>query len=100
MTTSPLKYTPLEEIPEDTGSSFFAEILAPLNEIGNALNHLEEWVEPEKPQVPITLITDTCQIRHEPLGVVLIIAPWNFAIQLLLVPLIGALAAGNAVILK
>jgi acyl-CoA reductase-like NAD-dependent aldehyde dehydrogenase len=43
---------------------------------------------------------DNCQIRSDPLGVVLIIGPWNYPINLMLAPLVGAIAAGNCAVLK
>ena len=50
--------------------------------------------------VPLLNAMDGCQIRYDPLGVVLIIGAWNYPIQLTLNPLVGAIAAGNCVVLK
>ncbi|KAJ3061249.1 Aldehyde dehydrogenase, partial [Quaeritorhiza haematococci] len=66
-----------------------------------AVEKLDEWAAPEYVSAdPIVNGTDTCEIRRQPLGVVLIIAPWNYPVHLTLCPLVSALAAGNAVILK
>ena len=70
------------------------------SEVRYALNHLEEWMEPEHVGTPLTFFPATSSIRHEPLGVALIIAPWNYPFQLVMAPLIGALSAGNCALVK
>lgn len=75
--------------------------LAMINsDIAEALDNLEEWVKPEKPEVPLINALDGCRIFPEPLGVVLIIGAWNYPYQLCLVGLVGAIAAGNAAVIK
>ncbi|XP_043827189.1 aldehyde dehydrogenase family 3 member B1 isoform X1 [Dromiciops gliroides] len=80
--------------------SEISEISICQSEINLALNSLHSWMKDE--HVPKNLATqlDTAFIRREPYGVVLIIAPWNYPLNLVLVPLIGAIAAGNCVMLK
>ena len=80
--------------------SVLAEIGMTANDVAEALRHLGEWTAPTFPSVPLVNALDNCQIRSEPLGVVLIIGAWNYPIQLTLVPLVGAIAAGNAAIIK
>src|SRR4029079_15652991 len=58
-----------------------------LAEIGHARDHLPEWMKPERVAGPLLLFGTSGQIRHEPRGVVLIMAPWNYPIALLLNPL-------------
>jgi aldehyde dehydrogenase (NAD+) len=70
------------------------------SETGFALGHLASWMRPERVPSPITLFPAKSRIEREPKGSVLIIAPWNFPLQLSLGPWIGALAAGNCAILK
>jgi acyl-CoA reductase-like NAD-dependent aldehyde dehydrogenase len=70
------------------------------SEIRFALAHLAHWVTPERVPSPLALFPASSRIEREPLGVVLVIAPWNFPIQLTLGPWIAALAAGNCAILK
>jgi aldehyde dehydrogenase (NAD+) len=65
-----------------------------------AKKHLAHWMRPQKVRTPLEQQPAHARILREPLGVVLIIAPWNYPIQLLLSPLVGALAAGNCVVLK
>ncbi|KAL8701766.1 MAG: hypothetical protein Q9224_000344, partial [Gallowayella concinna] len=64
------------------------------------LQNFEDWLKPESPTVPEMFQTYQPAIHKGPKGVVLIIAPWNYPIILLLLPLLGAIAAGNAAILK
>jgi aldehyde dehydrogenase (NAD+) len=65
-----------------------------------ALAHLSRWMTPERVPSPLALFPASSRIEREPLGTVLVIAPWNFPVQLTLGPWIGALAAGNCTILK
>ncbi len=69
-------------------------------EIAHTVKHLEAWLTPRKASVPLALQPAQAQSVLEPLGVVLVIAPWNYPLQLLLAPMIGALAAGNTVVGK
>ena len=69
-------------------------------EIDFALAHLDAWAKPEKVAVPLTQQPAKAQIVREPLGVVLIIGPWNYPVQLVLAPLVAAIAAGNAAVIK
>src|SRR5699024_3717670 len=69
-------------------------------EIDMALKHLKDWMKPEKVPAPLTHKGTKNMIYKEPYGVTLVIAPWNYPLQLALAPVIGALAAGNTVIIK
>jgi acyl-CoA reductase-like NAD-dependent aldehyde dehydrogenase len=71
-----------------------------LSEIEDALKHLHDWMKPRKVRTPLYNLPGSCQIRHDPLGLALIIGAWNYPINLLLAPLVGAIAGGNAVLLK
>lgn len=71
-----------------------------LGEITNTIKELKDWMEPESVSTNLVNLPGKSFIYHEPLGVVLIIAPWNYPFQLLFMPLIGAIAAGNCVVLK
>ena len=84
---------PLEE-------SFTAEIVLVVKEIEYAIKHLKTWTKPKKTEIPWQFIPASAKIYPEPLGVVLIIGAWNYPFQLVLTPLIGAIAAGNCAILK
>lgn len=77
------------------------EIDFTIREIDHTLDHLADWLRPEPAPVPAHLGADaSAWTQYDPLGVVLVIAPWNYPAQLLLAPLVGALAAGNAVVAK
>ena len=69
-------------------------------EIAHTLKHLRRWMRPRRRSIPVSLQPARAALVPQPLGVVLVIAPWNYPVQLLLGPLIGALAAGNAAVLK
>ncbi|MEV5240760.1 aldehyde dehydrogenase family protein [Streptomyces cinnamoneus] len=89
---------------QDLGKSayeaFRTEIDFTLREIDHTLDHLDAWLRPEPAPVPPHLGEAAAWTRYDPLGVVLVIAPWNYPAQLLLAPMVGALAAGNAVVAK
>ena len=89
---------------DDLGKSaieaYSTEIGFTLNELDHALNHVRSWTQPQKVRLPMHLRPGSARVIQEPLGTVLIIAPWNYPVQLLLGPLIPALAAGNTAIVK
>jgi len=70
------------------------------NDVEYALHHLDGWTKREKVRVPLATQPSRGWIQRDPLGVVLVIAPWNYPVQLTIAPLVGALAAGNTVVLK
>ena len=76
------------------------EIAFCLEEINNALKNINNWTKPKKIKAPITQFLSTAKIYSEPLGVVLIIGPWNYPFQLVIAPLVAAIASGNCAILK
>ncbi|MEH2072383.1 MAG: aldehyde dehydrogenase [Nostoc sp.] len=71
-----------------------------IKEIDYAIKHLKTWTKPKKAPVSFDFFSYSASIYPEPLGVVLIIAPWNYPFQLMIFPLIGAIAAGNCAIIK
>ncbi|MET7684935.1 aldehyde dehydrogenase family protein [Streptomyces sp. NPDC005423] len=77
------------------------EIGFTIREIDHTLENLDAWLRPEPAPVPAHLGADaTAWTQYDPLGVVLVIAPWNYPVQLLLTPVVGALASGDAVVVK
>ncbi|WP_432029464.1 aldehyde dehydrogenase family protein [Streptomyces sp. 1222.5] len=81
--------------------AYRTEIDFTVREIDHTLEHLDAWLRPEPAPVPAHLGHDaTAWTQVDPLGVVLVIAPWNYPAQLLLAPMVGALASGNAVVAK
>jgi aldehyde dehydrogenase (NAD+) len=80
--------------------SYMTEIGIIYKQINYAVAHLKKWSKPEKIKTPFYLLPARSRIIPEPYGQVLIIAPWNYPFQLLISPLIDAIAAGNVAVLK
>ncbi|KAE9614604.1 putative aldehyde dehydrogenase (NAD(+)) [Lupinus albus] len=66
----------------------------------NTLSYVEKWMVPKKSSIPLVFFPAKGEVLSEPLGVVLIFSSWNFPIMLALDPLIGAISAGNVVVIK
>lgn len=77
-----------------------SEINLPLTEIDYTISNLKSWMQPTKVSTGIGQQPATSWIYPDPLGVVLIMSPWNYPINLAMVPLLGAIAGGNTVFLK
>ena len=90
-------YTDLKKSKEET---YAAELGLLLAEINVALKNLRHWMKPKRAGTDLVNFPSRSKIYRDPLGVVLIIAPWNYPLQLLLIPLVGAIAGGNCVVLK
>lgn len=90
-------YADLKKSKEETWATETGLLMA---EIKNANKNLHKWMKPKK--VPAGLVTfpSSAKIYRDSLGVVLIIAPWNYPLQLCLIPLVGAIAGGNCAVLK
>ena len=80
--------------------SQMTEIGMVLQELKIQLRHMNRWSRPQHKRTPFFLFGSRSRVFREPYGTVLIMAPWNYPFQLQLVPLIGAVAAGNCVLLK
>lgn len=78
----------------------YATEVVVIREIDYCLKHIKSWTKPKKAATPIEQLPAFARIYPEPLGVVLIIGPWNYPFQLIISPLVGAIAAGNCAILK
>lgn len=87
-----LKKTPEESWVTETGFL--------ISEINAALKKLRTWMQPQRAGTNLVNLPSSSYVLKEPLGVVLIIGPWNYPLQLLFTPLCGAIAAGNCVVLK
>ncbi len=80
--------------------SYLAEIRTTKEEINYALKHLKKWLKSRYVSTPIEQFPGIAFIQPQPKGVVLIISPWNYPFSLAILPLIGAIAAGNCAIIK
>lgn len=76
------------------------EIFPVTSEIKHAVRHVAKWMRPHRVKTPLALLGSSSHIHYEPKGVALIIAPWNFPVNLVFGPLVSAVAAGNCVIIK
>ena len=83
--------------PDET---LFAELMPCLHSIDYALKHLKRWMKPSSRSVGMMFAPASAKVMYQPLGVVGIIVPWNYPLYLAIGPLVGALAAGNRVMLK
>jgi aldehyde dehydrogenase (NAD+) len=77
-----------------------SEIGLVLQEIRYVLKYLRRWTRPQRKRMPLAHWPGKATVRPEPYGLVLIISPWNYPVQLAFIPLISAIAAGNSVHLK
>jgi aldehyde dehydrogenase (NAD+) len=80
--------------------SFVGEIGLFYTEIDHAIIKLKKWMKPQKTKTPLASFPGTSSILPEPYGTVLIIGPWNYPFSLIFLPLIGAICAGNTIIIK
>ena len=80
--------------------AYLTELSIVYGEIRNHLRHMRRWARPERKSSPLAILPATSKIIKQPLGNALIIAPWNYPVQLLLNPLVGALSAGCTAMLK
>lgn len=90
-------YADLKKSPEET---WVTETGMVISELNAAIKDLKSWMEPEKVATNLLNLPSGSKVLKEPLGVVLIIGPWNYPFQLLINPMIGAIAAGNCIVLK
>lgn len=79
---------------------WFTDLLTSRDEAREAISKLGSWMRPTRYKVPLIAMPAKAWSQPQPLGTVLIIAPWNYPVQLIFSPLVGALAAGNTAVLK
>lgn len=80
--------------------AYLTEISIVKQEIKNHLKNLKRWAKPKRVATPLQLLPSSCKIIYEPLGVALIVAPWNYPFQLLMNSLVGAISGGCCAVLK
>ena len=80
--------------------AYLTELSIVKGEVKNHLRHLRNWAKPKRRPTPIKMFPSRSRIVSEPLGNTLIMAPWNYPVQLLLNPLVGAISAGCTAVLK
>jgi aldehyde dehydrogenase (NAD+) len=90
-------YTDLKKSKEETWVTETGFFIA---EINDAIRNLQGWMKPKKVKTNLLNMPSSSYVMSEPLGVVLVIGPWNYPLQLLFTPVIGAIAAGNCIVIK
>ena len=90
-------YADLKKSPEEAYGTETGLVLA---EISTVLKNLRSWMRPERVRTNLVNLPSRSRIYRDPLGTVLIIAPWNYPLQLVLLPLVGAIAGGNNAVVK
>ena len=80
--------------------SYMTEVGLVIRELKTAISKLHKWAKPVRHKTPLSHFPAKSYVLHEPYGVALILAPWNYPFFLSMSPLIGAIAAGNCVVLK
>jgi aldehyde dehydrogenase (NAD+) len=80
--------------------AWLGDIASSRAEAAFARKHLRRWMKSRRTSVPVSMFPGRARYEYEPLGVVLVIGPWNYPVYLSLGPLVGALAAGNCAIIK
>ncbi|XP_040826694.1 aldehyde dehydrogenase family 3 member B2-like isoform X4 [Ochotona curzoniae] len=89
-----------QDLHKSAFESDISELIMCQNEVDLALKNLHTWMKDEPAANNLLTKLGSAFIRKEPYGLVLIIAPWNYPLNLTLMPLVGAIAAGNCVVLK
>ncbi len=89
-----------EDLHKSPEESYLTEISIVTGELDNHIKHLKKWAKPKRVATPFHLLPSSSKIIYEPLGVSLIVAPWNYPFQLLINALVGSISAGCCSILK
>lgn len=89
-----------EDLRKSKSEAYMTEIGLIYDEIDNQIINIRKWAFVEKVSTPISMLPGTSFIEKEPLGNILIMVPWNYPILLAMVPLVGALAAGNTAVIR
>lgn len=89
-----------QDLHKSKEEAYLTEISIVLGEIDYHLKNLHCWTKPRRVSMPLKLFPSAGKIHYEPMGVVLIMAPWNYPMHLLLNPLVGAISAGCCTMLK
>lgn len=89
-----------EDLNKSEFEGYMSEVGIVLDEIRYQLRHIKKWVKPKRVKTPLAQFCSAGFQVAEPYGVTLVISPWNYPFQLSLAPLVGAVAAGNCVLVK
>lgn len=89
-----------KDLHKSAEEAYLTEVSIVKNEIHYHKKNLRNWVKPKRVSTPLHLLPSSSHMHYEPLGVTLIVSPWNYPFQLLINPLVGAIAAGCCSIIK
>ncbi len=89
-----------EDLHRSRTGAYLSEVGYITGEIRNTIKSLGKWMRPRKNFSPLATAPSRSALHYQPLGMTLIVAPWNYPVQLALAPLVGAIAAGNVCIVK
>lgn len=89
-----------EDLHKSPEESYLTEISIVTGEIDNHIKHLKKWAKPKRVSTPLHLLPSSSKIIYEPLGLSLIVAPWNYPFQLLFNSLVGSISAGGCSVVK
>ncbi len=89
-----------KDLGKSSFESYFTEIAVVYEEIDHFIKNLKEWMEPNKVKTPLYLLKSKSIVYSQPKGVSLIIAPWNYPFNLVMIPLVGSIGAGNTSLIK
>ena len=95
-----IKRALFEDFKKSSSDVDLTEIFPVISEIKHNIRHLNKWMKDEIVPTPLTLLGSKSYIKHEPKGIILIMTPWNFLINLTFVSIINAISAGNSIIIK
>ncbi len=90
----------LKDLHKPRFETYCTEIGLVLEEITHTLKHLKRWMKPKRVKSPLAQFPSSSKIYRDPYGVVLIMSPWNYPFMLAIMPVVGAIAAGNCVVIK
>ncbi|MFB9275338.1 aldehyde dehydrogenase [Cohnella cellulosilytica] len=89
-----------QDLNKSEQEAYTTEIGIVLTELRIALRHVRRWSKPDKVRTPLTHFGASSRIVPEPYGTTLVIGPWNYPVNLMLVPVVSAIAAGNTIVMK
>jgi len=95
-----IKRALFEDFKKSSSDVDLTEIFPVISEIKHNIRHLSKWMKDEIVPTPLTLLGSKSYIKYEPKGIILIMTPWNFPINLTFVSIINAISAGNSIIIK
>jgi aldehyde dehydrogenase (NAD+) len=90
----------VDDLGKPEAEAWITEIATAKGEVDALRNGLKKWSRPERVRIPLILRPGSARVLREPLGVVLVISPWNYPVNLVVAPLAAAIASGNCVVVK